>query len=525
MPESENIKPHFKNGIKGHGDKIKPLDLEGKTILMGISNGNPLQQSSYLRDSILLFNKLHNAGCITLQESSALKVYSIASNLLLNNPTLVLDKQYADAITQAWSELKPLEIWQTVLAKREKLIKLQGTKSLAELRKEAEEKQDYIWGLVIRAEETRAIWERENPELSDDFKTQHNVKTIYWLDLLQNEKVQAKVKELLGWYQNHDAPEARVFAQEINLSIAKVADRNKKKLTENSLAYKLFALYAIEESGVLYHSGEQINEHGKPLYNYLTYVNGLNPAMFHILRKHIWKQENVNSPTPENLQFRQINFKELQADHPIYEAFWANPEAWNTSAPKQLTQVGNISPKKSATSPSKRNLSKLAPKRLVFSDEEELSVDEKTISPCLDFLSLALKEIEIYLGGIIRIIQKDYIPNFILCFIELIDKKINDLDQIIDLIEEKVSNYIAAVDNLGIDSSYVIESLEFMVRKFKKEVVDDTYSANEERIRQLTKAITFFGEKYAQRVNQKVREEAVISQHANSYLPAFCKMM
>ena len=524
MPENENIKPHLKNGIKGHGNKVKPLDLEKKTVLKGISNGNVLQQGSHLIDSIFLLNKLQNAGCITLQESSALKIYSIASNLLLNNPSLDLDKQYAAAITQAWSQLSLLEIWQVVAKNRAEFIKLKGSKNLAELRKEAEANHDYILGLVIRAEETRAMWESKNPELTDDFKTQHNVKIIYWLELLQVEAVQAKIKDLISMYAKVNEPEAEVFTKQINSSIGKVADRNKRKLSEDSLAHTLYALYAIEECGVLYHSGKQVNEQGKPLYNYLTYVNGLNPAMFHILRKYVWQQENENSPMPENLIFRQINFKELQADHPIYAEFWANPDGWSVTAPKQLTQVGNVSPKKSAMSSSQKKPGKLALKSLVLLDEET-SDDEKTDSFCLDFLTLAVKEIEIYLGGIIRIIQKDYIPNFIMCFVELIENKINDLDKISALIDEKVANYTSAVDKLGVDSAYAIYSIDFMVDKFKNEVLGDTRIANKEQIKQLTHTITLFGETYRQRVNKKAREEAENIQQADFCLPPFCKVM
>lgn len=456
MKVSPDTRPQIQNGIKGIDANEKIWNLSGKKVLIGISNGNLLQQGEHLKNTLLLIKLLHKADAITLSESSALKVFSIASTIILNKSSDELNQKYQQAIIRQWENAELMTIWQDIQAARDKFIKSKGSKNISQLQQEAEQSNDFILGLVIRAHQTHEKWLVSNSYLTDTFKNENTVEIIHWLDQIQDKRTQSEITELIQLYSTEaDDRNATVYKKAVDSSIESVLARKSIKPVESkSLIGKLNILYVIEESAVLKAWG-QTELDKLPRYNFLFYVSGLNNAMFHILRKYIWLDAYDNDETTkldcENLQFRKIDFEVPK--HFAYKEFW----------------------------------DKLENKEIITT--QKVSKPDKTFDSSLEEIYQYLTEvIKLSLDYFLSLLDKPYIYGFALKLIEYINLNFEQLEKILDTIlpPSKESQSVEKAERL------VLNHIRLKVLVFKDFDYAKTPLASER--------ITLFGSRYISKV-------------------------
>ncbi|MDF2866632.1 MAG: hypothetical protein K0S11_102 [Gammaproteobacteria bacterium] len=445
---SSDDRPQIQNGIKGTATKPKKLDLTNKTVIMGISNGNRLQQGGNLKNTLLLLKHFHGAEKIIVCETSALKAFSIASTLLLDPAPDERNQKYKQAIIARWEKADLATIWKDVQEARAKFIDKKDLKSLGELQTEVEQEKDYVLGLVIKAQQSYGKWLTDNPYLTDKFKQEHTVEIINWLTQIQNKKVVSAVTDLIKLYSgNIEDRNVAIFKKAVDLSINEALSRKSIKIDLTSLTAKLSALYVIEESGMVKTWGD-IEPNQNPTYNALMYINKLNKAMYQVLNKHVWKADEKGSELKvENLEFRRINFKEPK--HPLYEDFWDQLE----------------------------------------------NVDKKEMTPSLEGASMTtlydrvLAYVKFSLDFFLSVIEAPYIPGFVLKLIEYIDANFEELDKVLSTIlppSNKTSSIEEAEKN-------VLNFLEIKVRSIPQLDFDKSSK--------IMSKVTLFGNTYLNKVN------------------------
>ncbi len=463
---SSDDRPQIQNGIKGTDTKSTKWDLTNKTVIMGISNGNKLQQGDNLKNTFQLLKLFHHAKKITTCEASALKAFSIASTLLLDASSDERNQKYKQALTERWEKADLLAIWEEVQTARAEFIKQRGSKNLGELQAEAEQKPDYVLGLVIKAEQSYEKWLVDNPYLTDKFKQENNIEIINWLTLMQDAKVVSEVTDLIKLYSNNkEEQNLAAFKKAVDSSINTVLSRKSiKNVTPNSLVGKLSVLYAIEESGVVKSWGN-IEPNQNPRYNAFMYINGLNDAMYHVLRKYVWKTDEKSSESKiENLEFRRIDFKKPK--HPLAEAFWHKLENNGTEVEQKSVQSNP---------------------QALYSPEEI-------------YQSLA-KQTKVFLYLFLHAIEAVYIPDFVVKLIQYISSNFEELEKTLyELLPVSIIN------------QSIIEEAEQAVFECLKLKVLVSQQFDLTKSSQVVSNLTLFGQAYL----KKVKLEKAASSKSNN---------
>jgi hypothetical protein len=123
-----------------------------------------------------------------------------------------------------------LTIWRDVQTARNKYRKDRGLKNLGDLQLDVEQKDNYVLGLVIRAEQTYEKWLADNSYLTEEFKKEHRVEILNWFTQVENEKIISAVENLISLYScNEDSYDASAFKNVLDSSIRQFLGHNSIK--------------------------------------------------------------------------------------------------------------------------------------------------------------------------------------------------------------------------------------------------------------------------------------------------------
>lgn len=465
---SSDDRPQIQNGIKGTIKSPKIVSFKGKTGLVCISNGNQLQQGNNLKNTLQLLKIFHQIEKTAVCETGALKVFSIASTLVLDAGSDKRNQKYKQALTERWEKADLLAIWEEVQTARAEFIKKKGSRNLGELQAEAEHEQDYVLGLVIKAEQSYEKWLADNPYLTDKFKQENNIEIINWLTLMQDAKVVSEVSELIKLYSGDtEDRNVTVFKTAVDLSVNEILSRKSiKNLVPDSLIGKLSALYIIEETGMVKNWGD-IEPNQNPRYNVFMYINKLNKAMYQVLNKHVWKEDEKGSGAKiENLQFRRINFK--RPAHPLAEEFWHKLE----------------------------NNGIEVEQKVVRSNPQALNSPEEI------YQSL-VKQTKVLLYLFLHTIEAAYIPDFVVKLIQYINSNFEELEKILcELLPVSIIN------------KSIIEEGEQAILECLKLKVLVSQQCDLTQPSQVVSNLILFGETYLKKV--KLEKAASLKSTSNS---------